>query len=81
MQSCPIFLKNLKKIRPCGPLLDPDGRLKCIDPLSHSCLPRQMLSEMVAPMTMEEIDFREKAWTPAKSLQVGTGQGYYPLNS
>ena len=42
---------------------------------SHSCLPRQMLYEMIAPMTMEEIDFREKAWTQPSPCRWGLDRG------
>ena len=42
-----------------------------------------MLSKMighdpVVPETMEEIDFREKAWMQARSYPVGTEKVYYP---
>ena len=44
----------------------------------------EMLSKMiwhdpVAPKTMEEIDFKEKAWMQARGYPIGTGHVNYPL--
>ena len=55
-------------------------------PLSRPAAPHLGLSKMVwhipiAPKTMEEIDFWQKAWVQARAYPIGTGQVYYPPKS
>ena len=45
------------------------------------CFPKMIWHDPVASKTMEEIDFREKAWMQTRGYPVVTGQVYYPPKS
>ena len=77
-----ILKKNYPPPGPCSiPVtldLGPKSKI-----CSHYFWPHWMLSKMiwhdlVAPKTMEEIDFREKARMQARGYHLGTRQVYYP---
>ena len=81
MKNWPI-LKNTAPLVVCACVMHNCGsRAKIENPLTRVCMPCQILSkivchDLVAPMAMEEIDYKEKDCMQAQSYRVGTGHGY-----
>ena len=77
--------KNLSLwVPPHNPKIGPQAQNQ--NPLYHGYLACQLVSKMVchdlvAPMTMELLHFREKNWVQAKAYQVRIGQEHYPPKS